>query len=163
MTWFSKARPPPAELGSGTLALNNNGVFGANSSAAIINHPEVAILVVGRNIDKLRVVDGELAVRKVSELNLSVHNRTCDGGTAAGFLRYDADAIEKPGQWWLIFWETWQALVPTFSYDLDEIDDTWPAGYPTLAWHVHMPQNRNGHCALRMVCFVQYGFSSAVA
>ncbi|MGY4543918.1 2-oxoisovalerate dehydrogenase E2 component (dihydrolipoyl transacylase) [Arthrobacter sp. UYNi723] len=87
----------PAELGSGTFTLNNYGVFGVDGSAAIINHPEVAILGVGRIVDKPWVVEGELAVRKVTELTLTFDHRVCDGGTAAGFLRFVADAIENPG------------------------------------------------------------------
>jgi 2-oxoisovalerate dehydrogenase E2 component (dihydrolipoyl transacylase) len=86
----------PTELGSGTFTLNNYGVFGVDGSAAIINYPEVAILGVGRIVDKPWVVDGELAVRKVTELTLTFDHRVCDGGTAAGFLRYVADAIESP-------------------------------------------------------------------
>jgi pyruvate dehydrogenase E2 component (dihydrolipoamide acetyltransferase) len=42
----------PDELGSGTFTLNNYGVFGVDGSAAIMNHPEVAILCVGRIIHK---------------------------------------------------------------------------------------------------------------
>jgi len=87
----------PAELGSGTFTLNNYGVFGVDGSAAIINHPEVGILGVGRIIDKPWVVNGELAVRKVTELTLTFDHRVCDGGTAGGFLRFVADAIENPG------------------------------------------------------------------
>ena len=87
----------PAELGSGTFTLNNYGVFGVDGSAAIINHPEVGILGVGRIIDKPWVVNGELAVRKVTELTLTFDHRVCDGGAAGGFLRYVADAIENPG------------------------------------------------------------------
>jgi pyruvate dehydrogenase E2 component (dihydrolipoamide acetyltransferase) len=86
----------PAELGSGTFTVNNYGVFGVDGSAAIINHPEVAILGVGRVIDKPWVVNGELAVRKVTELTLTFDHRVCDGGTAGGFLRFVADAIENP-------------------------------------------------------------------
>ncbi|WP_311213787.1 MULTISPECIES: dihydrolipoamide acetyltransferase family protein [unclassified Arthrobacter] len=87
----------PTELGSGTFTLNNYGVFGVDGSAAIINYPEVAMLGVGRIIDKPWVVNGELAVRKVTELTLAFDHRVCDGETAAGFLRYVAGAIENPG------------------------------------------------------------------
>jgi pyruvate dehydrogenase E2 component (dihydrolipoamide acetyltransferase) len=90
-----EGKATPEQLGSGTFTLNNYGVFGVD--AAIINHPEVAILGVGRIIDKPWVVDGELAVRKVTELTLTFDHRVCDGGTAAGFLRFVADAIENPG------------------------------------------------------------------
>ena len=92
-----QGKATPAELGSGTFTLNNYGVFGVDGSAAIINHPEVAILGVGRIIDKPWVVNGELAVRKVTELTLTFDHRVCDGGTAAGFLRFVADGMENPG------------------------------------------------------------------
>ncbi|MFD5276400.1 dihydrolipoamide acetyltransferase family protein [Pseudarthrobacter sp. NPDC058362] len=91
-----QGKATPSELGSGTFTLNNYGVFGVDGSAAIINYPEVAILGVGRIIDKPWVVNGELAVRKVTELTLTFDHRVCDGGTAAGFLRLVADAIESP-------------------------------------------------------------------
>jgi pyruvate dehydrogenase E2 component (dihydrolipoamide acetyltransferase) len=91
-----QGKATPAELGSGTFTLNNYGVFGVDGSAAIINHPEVAILGVGRIIDKPWVVNGELAVRKVTELTLTFDHRVCDGGTAAAFLRFVADAFENP-------------------------------------------------------------------
>lgn len=87
----------PAELTSGTFTLNNYGVFGVDGSAAIINHPEAAILGIGRIIDRPWVVGGVLAVRKITELTLTFDHRVCDGGVAGGFLRYVADAIENPG------------------------------------------------------------------
>ncbi|QOT16061.1 dihydrolipoamide acetyltransferase family protein [Paenarthrobacter sp. YJN-5] len=92
-----EGKATPTELGSGTFTLNNYGVFGVDGSAAIINYPEVAMLGVGRIIDKPWVVSGELSVRKVTELTLAFDHRVCDGETAAGFLRYVADCIENPG------------------------------------------------------------------
>jgi 2-oxoisovalerate dehydrogenase E2 component (dihydrolipoyl transacylase) len=89
-------RLAPADLADGTFTVNNYGVFGVDGSAAIINHPEVAILGLGRVIDRPWVVNGELAVRKVAELTLAFDHRACDGGTAGGFLRYVADCIESP-------------------------------------------------------------------
>jgi pyruvate dehydrogenase E2 component (dihydrolipoamide acetyltransferase) len=85
-----------AELTGGTITVNNYGVFGVDGSAAIINHPEAAILGLGRIIDRPWVVDGQLAVRKVTELTLAFDHRVCDGGTAGGFLRYIADCVESP-------------------------------------------------------------------
>jgi pyruvate dehydrogenase E2 component (dihydrolipoamide acetyltransferase) len=92
-----EGKATPSDLGSGTFTLNNYGVFGVDGSAAIINHPEVGILGVGRIIDKPWVANGELAVRKVTELTLTFDHRVCDGRTAGGFLRYVADAVENPG------------------------------------------------------------------
>jgi pyruvate dehydrogenase E2 component (dihydrolipoamide acetyltransferase) len=84
------------ELTSGTFTLNNYGSFGVDGSAAIINYPQVAILGVGRIIDRPWVVDGELAIRKLTQLSLVFDHRVCDGGTAAAFLRFVADAFENP-------------------------------------------------------------------
>lgn len=86
----------PAELTGGTFTVNNYGVFGVDGSAAIINHPEVAILGIGRIVDKPWAVEGELAVRKVTQLTLSFDHRACDGATAGGFLRLVADCVESP-------------------------------------------------------------------
>lgn len=85
-----------AELTCGSFTLNNYGVFGVDGSAAIINHPEVAILGVGRLIPRPWVVDGEIVPRTVGQLSLVFDHRVCDGGTAGGFLRYVADAVEQP-------------------------------------------------------------------
>ncbi|GAA3856742.1 2-oxo acid dehydrogenase subunit E2 [Saccharothrix violaceirubra] len=86
----------PAVLTGGTFTLNNYGVFGVDGSAAIINHPEAAILGLGRVIDRPWAVDGRLEVRKVAQLTLAFDHRVCDGGTAGGFLRYVADCVEAP-------------------------------------------------------------------
>ena len=86
----------PAELTGGTFTVNNYGVFGVDGSAAIINHPEVAILGLGRIIDRPWVHDGALTVRKVAQLTLAFDHRACDGGVAGGFLRFVADCIENP-------------------------------------------------------------------
>ncbi len=86
----------PAELTGGTFTLNNYGVFGVDGSDAIINHPEAGILGIGRLMPRPWVVDGELAVRTVTQLSLSFDHRVCDGGVAGGFLRYVADLVESP-------------------------------------------------------------------
>jgi pyruvate dehydrogenase E2 component (dihydrolipoamide acetyltransferase) len=86
----------PADLTGGTFTVNNYGVFGVDGSAAIINHPEVAILGIGRIIDRPWVAGSEVVPRKIGELTLAFDHRVCDGGTAGGFLRYVADCIESP-------------------------------------------------------------------
>ena len=89
-------RLTPADLSGGTFTVNNYGVFGVDGSAAIINYPEVAILGLGRIIDRPWVVNGQVLVRKMGELTLAFDHRVCDGGTAGGFLRYVADCVESP-------------------------------------------------------------------
>ncbi|MFG2514895.1 dihydrolipoamide acetyltransferase family protein [Streptomyces sp. NPDC048584] len=86
----------PADLTGGTFTLNNYGVFGVDGSTPIINHPEAAMLGVGRIVPKPWVHEGELAVRQVVQLSLTFDHRVCDGGTAGGFLRYVADCVEQP-------------------------------------------------------------------
>ncbi|MFF0656338.1 dihydrolipoamide acetyltransferase family protein [Micromonospora tulbaghiae] len=87
---------PPARLTGGTFTLNNYGVFGVDGSTPIINHPEAALLGVGRIVDKPWVVGGQLAVRKVTQISLTFDHRVCDGGVAGGFLRHVADCVEQP-------------------------------------------------------------------
>ncbi|MDX6312822.1 MAG: hypothetical protein QOF44_2286 [Streptomyces sp.] len=86
----------PADLTGGTFTLNNYGVFGVDGSTPIINHPEAAMLGVGRIAPKPWVHEGELAVRQVVQLSFTFDHRVCDGGTAGGFLRFVADCVERP-------------------------------------------------------------------
>lgn len=86
------------ELTAGTFTLNNFGGFNVDGSAAIINHPQVAILGLGRIIDKPWVVDGQIAIRKMTQLSFAFDHRVCDGGVASGFIRFVADAIENPAR-----------------------------------------------------------------
>lgn len=86
----------PADLSGGTFTLNNYGVFGVDGSTPIINHPEAAMLGVGRILPRPWVVDGELAIRQVCQLSFTFDHRVCDGGAAGGFLRLVADLIEQP-------------------------------------------------------------------
>ena len=88
----------PADLTGGTFTVNNYGVFGVDGSAAIINHPEVAILGIGRIIPRPWVIDDQIVPRQLTELTLAFDHRVCDGGTAGGFLRFIADCVESPAK-----------------------------------------------------------------
>ena len=88
------------ELTSGSFTLNNYGVLGVDGSAAIINHPEVAILGMGRIFPRPWVVGDQIVARRIVQLSLVFDHRVCDGGTAGGFLRFVADAIESPTSAW---------------------------------------------------------------
>jgi pyruvate dehydrogenase E2 component (dihydrolipoamide acetyltransferase) len=89
-------RVSAAELAAGTFTLNNYGHLRVDGSAAIINYPQVAILGVGRIVDRPWVVHGQIQPRKITQLSFVFDHRVADGGTAAGFLRAVADAIENP-------------------------------------------------------------------
>ncbi len=86
----------PEQLTGSTFTLNNYGSLGVDGSAAIINHPEVAILGIGRTIERPWVVDGAIVPRRITQVSLVFDHRVCDGGYAAGFLRSVVDAIEHP-------------------------------------------------------------------
>jgi pyruvate dehydrogenase E2 component (dihydrolipoamide acetyltransferase) len=82
--------------GNGTFTLNNYGSFNVDGSAAIINHPQVAILGFGRIIDRPWVIDGQVCVRKITQMSFVFDHRVADGAAAAGFMRSVADAVENP-------------------------------------------------------------------
>jgi len=84
------------DVAGGTVTLNNYGVFGVDGSAAIINFPEVAIVGIGRILQRPWVVDRDIRSRPVTELSLAFDHRVCDGGVAGGFLRFVADCVEHP-------------------------------------------------------------------
>lgn len=86
----------PAELTGSTFTINNYGSLGVDGSAAIINHPEVAILGIGRMIERPWVVDGAVVPRRIAQLSLVFDHRVTDGGVAAAMLREVADAMESP-------------------------------------------------------------------
>lgn len=87
---------PPERLRGSTFTLNNYGGFGVDGSAAIINHPNVAILGIGRILERPWVVDGQIVPRRIAQLSLVFDHRVCDGGYAAGFLRRVVGLIEQP-------------------------------------------------------------------
>lgn len=87
---------PPERLRGSTFTLNNYGGLGVDGSAAIINHPDVAILGIGRIIERPWVVDGAIVVRRIAQLSLVFDHRVCDGGYAAGFLRRVTELVEHP-------------------------------------------------------------------
>ena len=89
-------RLAPARLSGSTFTFNNYGGFGVDGSAAIINHPEVAILGMGRVIERPWVVNGEIVVRRIAQLSLAFDHRVCDGGYAAGFIGSLVEKIEHP-------------------------------------------------------------------
>lgn len=87
---------PPERLRGSTFTLNNYGGLGVDGSAAIINHPDVAILGIGRIIERPWVVEGAIVPRRIMQLSLAFDHRVCDGGYAAGFIRRVTELIEHP-------------------------------------------------------------------
>ncbi len=88
----------PRELSGSTFTLNNIGSFGGGSGTPIINHPEVAILAVGRLQEKAIVHQGEIIVRPMMPLALSFDHRLIDGAMAGAFLSRFKALVENPQQ-----------------------------------------------------------------
>jgi len=86
------------ELSGSTFTLNNVGSFGGSSGTPIINHPEVAILAVGRIEEKAVVREGNIFVQPRMPLALSFDHRLIDGALAGAFLARFKELVENPQQ-----------------------------------------------------------------
>lgn len=88
----------PNELRGSTFTLNNVGSFGGSSGTPIINHPEVAILAVGKIEEKAVVHDGSIIAQARMPLALSFDHRLIDGALAGAFLASFKQLAEHPQQ-----------------------------------------------------------------
>jgi 2-oxoisovalerate dehydrogenase E2 component (dihydrolipoyl transacylase) len=86
----------PADLAGGTITITNVGVFGVDSGTPILTPPEAAILAFGQVKDAPWVVDGQLAVRKVTTLSLSFDHRIVDGDIGSAVLRDIGAMLHDP-------------------------------------------------------------------
>ena len=86
----------PADLTGGTITITNVGVFGVDAGTPIITPPEAAILAFGQIKDAPWVVDGQLAVRKVTTLSLSFDHRIVDGDLGSAVLRDIGAMLHDP-------------------------------------------------------------------
>ncbi len=64
----------------------------------IIDPPQVAILGLGRAIEKPVVVDGEIVVRSMMHLSVTFDHRALDGVPVAEFMRTLKASMESPGE-----------------------------------------------------------------
>jgi pyruvate/2-oxoglutarate dehydrogenase complex dihydrolipoamide acyltransferase (E2) component len=87
------------DLRGSTFTLSNLGPLGVDSFTPVINPPEVAILGVGRIVDRARPDGDGVAVRKRLTLDLSFDHRVVDGADAARFLETLASHVEGAEQY----------------------------------------------------------------
>ncbi len=85
-----------AELKGGTFTITNIGIIGGTHATPIIHAPEVAILGVGRIVERPRIVDGKVVAKQILPLSLSFDHRVIDGAEAARFLNEVIMHLEKP-------------------------------------------------------------------
>lgn len=76
----------PKDVTGGTITITNIGAFGVDVGAPLLNPGEGAILCAGTVCDRPWAHHGELAVRKVVPLALTVDHRIIDGALAARAL-----------------------------------------------------------------------------
>jgi pyruvate dehydrogenase E2 component (dihydrolipoamide acetyltransferase) len=75
----------PEELRDSTFTVTSAGKLGGLLTTPIVNHPEVAILSVGRVADRPLVRDGEVVPRPVGYVSVTFDHRVIDGARAAEF------------------------------------------------------------------------------
>jgi pyruvate dehydrogenase E2 component (dihydrolipoamide acetyltransferase) len=75
----------PEELRGSTFTVTSAGKLGGLLTTPIVNHPEVAILSVGRIADRPVVRDGEITIRPVGTIAITFDHRVVDGARAAEF------------------------------------------------------------------------------
>jgi pyruvate dehydrogenase E2 component (dihydrolipoamide acetyltransferase) len=96
-------RTAPADMAKGTITITNVGVFGVDTGTPILNPGESAILCFGAVRDTAWVHEGELAIRKVTQLALSFDHRIVDGQLGSEFLSDLASMLNDP--WRLVSWQ----------------------------------------------------------
>ncbi|MDP7340563.1 MAG: dihydrolipoamide acetyltransferase family protein [Vicinamibacterales bacterium] len=84
----------PDDTAAGTFTISVLG--SVDSFTPILNSGQSAILGVGRSVEKPVVRDGEVVVRQMMTLSLTVDHQVIDGAVAAGFLRRLQQNIERP-------------------------------------------------------------------
>ena len=84
------------ELQGGTFTVTNLGSLGVGEFTPIVNHPEVAILGLGRAREEATVREGRIEPRLIMPLALSYDHRVIDGADGARFMRKIVDALENP-------------------------------------------------------------------
>jgi pyruvate dehydrogenase E2 component (dihydrolipoamide acetyltransferase) len=75
------------DLVGGTFTVTNLGAYEIDAFTPIINPPQVAILGVGRILEKPALHQGAITARSLLTLSLTFDHRVVDGAPAAAFLQ----------------------------------------------------------------------------
>jgi len=86
----------PDEMKGASCTISNIGSAGGQWFTPVINHPEVAILGIGRIAEKPVVKNGEIVVAPVLALSLSFDHRMIDGATAQNALNHIKRLLNDP-------------------------------------------------------------------
>lgn len=91
-----EGRLAPNEMKGASCTITNIGSAGGQWFTPVINHPEVAILGIGRISEKPVVKDGEIVIAPVLALSLSFDHRMIDGATAQKALNHIKRLLNDP-------------------------------------------------------------------
>jgi pyruvate dehydrogenase E2 component (dihydrolipoamide acetyltransferase) len=86
----------PDDLEGGCITVSNLGAFGIDSFIPIVIPGQCSILGVGKITDVCLPQDGDIAVRKVMNMTLSVDHRITNGTYASQFLDFVKKVLEDP-------------------------------------------------------------------
>lgn len=86
----------PEEVSGSTLSVTNLGMYGIDAFTPIINPPEVAVLGIGRIVERAVREQQGIAWRQMLTLSLTFDHRAVDGAPAAAFLQAVRDSLEHP-------------------------------------------------------------------
>jgi pyruvate dehydrogenase E2 component (dihydrolipoamide acetyltransferase) len=86
----------PNEMKGASCTITNIGSAGGQWFTPVINHPEVAILGIGRIAEKPVVKNGEIVAAPVLALSLSFDHRLIDGATAQNALNHIKRLLNDP-------------------------------------------------------------------
>lgn len=84
------------EMKGASCTITNIGSAGGQWFTPVINHPEVAILGIGRISEKPVVIDGEVVVAPVLAVSLSFDHRMIDGATAQHAMNHIKRLLNDP-------------------------------------------------------------------
>jgi pyruvate dehydrogenase E2 component (dihydrolipoamide acetyltransferase) len=84
------------EMKGATCTISNIGSAGGQWFTPVINHPEVAILGIGRIAQKPIVKDGEIVAAPVLSLSLSFDHRQIDGATGQNAMNHIKRLLNNP-------------------------------------------------------------------
>jgi len=84
------------DLTGGTMTITSTGNIGGVLATPIINHPEVAIIGVTAIRPRAVVRDGEIVIRQMVNLAISLDHRIVDGAPGAMFMRDMVALLEDP-------------------------------------------------------------------
>ena len=79
-------RIPLADLRGGTFTISNYGAIGGIFATPVLHLPQVAILGVGKLLQKPVVYAGDVAIRTILPVSLTFDHRALDGATAQRFV-----------------------------------------------------------------------------